>query len=76
MPDNEPYGDLHPVERMTLAAVQKPGRLWAITEDVNDDRPERISDREVASILCELHRKGLVVLHRAGYWLATERGRL
>lgn len=65
------------IERRTLAAVQRPARLRDIAEDVNDGRPgwDTISDLDVAKVLGDLQRRGLVERNQAAYWQATELGR-
>lgn len=66
------------IERRTLAAVQRPARLREIAEDVNDGRVgwDTISDIDVAKILMNLRRRGLVRGLEQGYWQATGQGRI
>lgn len=66
------------IEQRTLAATQQPHRLRAIAESVNEGRPgwDVLSDLEVAAVLGELHRRGLVERIELAYWHATGQGRL
>jgi hypothetical protein len=66
------------IEQRTLAATQQPHRLRAIAESVNEGRPgwDVLSDLEVAGVLAELHRRGLVERIEMAYWQAIGRGRL
>lgn len=66
-PDNGAYEQ---IERRALEAVRQPRRLRDIAEYVNENRPgwDIVSDRDVAELLVDLHRRGLIRQVEAGYW--------
>lgn len=71
-------GDLSPVDLCVLAAVQKPARIRAVAELVNDGRPgwDTISDADVRALLAGLVDRRYVTQKAGGWWHRTHRGRL
>lgn len=69
---------LTPLDRKVLAAIQKPRRIRAVAEMVNDRRPgwDTISDRDVREILNGLAQLGYAKQRGGGWWHRTDRGRL
>lgn len=69
-------GAYEQIEQRILVAVDRPRRLRAIAEDVNEGRVgwDTISDRDIAEALVDLHRRGYVIQRAGGWWQRTTRG--
>jgi hypothetical protein len=66
------------LDRKVLRAVQRPQRIRAVAEEVNERRPgwDIIADKDVLEILNGLEALGYVEKRSGGWWLTTTKGRI